>query len=67
MKKDWETFAWFFTLKIDFDSQILALVDTSLLHQFSKFKFPGKIISNFLPPAWKLDDPVLPLEVAVLA
>ena len=42
----------------------MALFDTSLLHQFSKFNnflctcwFVGKSFSNFVPPAWKLDNP----------
>ena len=46
---------WFLTLKIDFESQILALFDTNPLHQFSKFNnflwvcwFLGRNISNFV-------------------
>ena len=53
----------FLTLKIEFDSQILALLDTSLLHQFSKFNnflwvcwFLDKNLSNFVTPNWKLDN-----------
>ena len=52
------------TEKIDFESQILALFDTSPLTQFSKFnnflwvcRFLGKNISNFVPPVWKLHNP----------
>ena len=52
------------TWKIDFERQILALFDTSPLHQFSKFDnfllvcwFLGRNLSNFVPSAWKLDDP----------
>ena len=40
------------------------IFDTSLLHQFSKFNnflwvcwFLGMNLSNFLPPAWKIDNP----------
>ena len=47
-----------------FESQIKAIFDTSPLHQFSKFNnflwvcwFLGKNLSNFVPPAWKLDKP----------
>ena len=36
-KKNWKRFGWFLTLKIDFESQIKALLATSPLHQFSKF------------------------------
>ena len=61
MKKKWERFGWFLTLKIDFECQILALFDTFPLIQFSKFNnflwvcwFLGKNISNFVLPAWKL-------------
>ena len=55
---------WFFDIKIDFESQNLALFDTSPLTQFSKFNnflwvcwFLGKNLSNFVYPAWKLDNP----------
>ena len=51
-----ERFRWFLTSKIDFESQILALFDTSPLTQFSKFNnflwlswFLGKNLSNFVP------------------
>ena len=37
MKKKWERFRWFLTQKINYESQTLALFDTSPLHQFSKF------------------------------
>ena len=40
--------------KIDFESQILALFDTSPLHQFSIFK---NFLSIFLPLPWNLDNP----------
>ena len=47
-----------------FECQILALYDTSPLHQFFKFNnflwtcwFLGKHFSNFVAPAWKLDYP----------
>ena len=60
-EKKWERLGWFLTQKIDFESQLLALFDTSPLHQFSKFNyflcvswFLGKNISNSVPPAWKL-------------
>ena len=50
--------------KIDFKSQILALFDTSLFTQFSKFNnflwacwFFCKNLSNFVPPGWKLYNP----------
>ena len=63
MKKKWQRFRWFLT-KIHFGNQILALFDTSPLHQFSKFNnflwvcwFLGKNISDFVPPTWKLDNP----------
>ena len=49
------------TKKIDFESQILALFDSSPLIQNSKFNdflwvcwFLRKILSNFVTPAWKL-------------
>ena len=49
------------TWKIDFESQILALFDTSSKEHFSKFNnflwvcwFLGKYISNFVPLPWKL-------------
>ena len=49
---------------LGFESQILALFDTSLIHQFSKFNnflwvcwFLGKNLSNFVPPAGKLNNP----------
>ena len=45
MKKNWERFRWFLTSKIDFESQILALFDTSPLHQFSQ-------LNNFLWICW---------------
>ena len=54
----------FWTWKIDFESQILALSDTFPLIQFSKFNnflwvcwFSGKNISNFVSPVWKLYNP----------
>ena len=54
-------FWWFLTLKIDFESQILAIFDTSPLHQFEKFNnflwvcwFSAKIVFNFVSPPWKL-------------
>ena len=64
MKKNEKDSYGFFAYKIGFESQILALFDTSRLHQFSKFNnflwvcwILGKNISNFVPPAWKLDNP----------
>ena len=36
-KKNSERFRWFLTQKIDFESQILVLFDSSPLIQFSKF------------------------------
>ena len=63
MKKR-ERFRWFLTQKIDFESQNLALFDTSPLHQFSNFNnflwvcwFLGENLSNFVPPTWKFDNP----------
>ena len=63
-KKNWERFQWFLTYKIDLESQILVLFDSSPLTQFLKFNnflwvcwFLGKNLSNFVPPAWKLDNP----------
>ena len=54
----------FWHRNIDFESQILALFDTSPLHQFLKFNnflwvcwFLGKNLTNFVPSAWKLDNP----------
>ena len=52
-KTNWERFGWFLTQKIDFESQILALFDTSPLHQFSKF---NNFLSTFVPPTWKLNN-----------
>ena len=64
MCKEWETFGWFLTYKIDFESQILVLFDSSPLTQFLKFNnflwvcwFLGKNLSNFVPPNWKLYNP----------
>ena len=44
--------------------KLCPIFDTSLLHQFSKFNnflwvcwFLGKNLSNFVPPAWKLNNP----------
>ena len=63
-KNNWERFRWICTSKIDFEIHILALFDTSPLHQFSKFNnflwvcwFLGKNLSNFVSPAWQLDNP----------
>ena len=63
-KKNWERFRWFLTQKIDFGNRILALFKSSPLHQFSKFNnflwiccFLGKNLSNFIPSAWKLNNP----------
>ena len=54
----------FWHRKIDFASQILALFDTFPLVQFSKYNnflwvcwFLGKNLSNFVPSAWKLNNP----------
>ena len=62
--KNWKRFRWFLTYKIDFESQILALFDTSPLTQFSKFNnflwvcwLLGKNLSNFVSPAWNLNNP----------
>ena len=48
----------------DVENRIVALFDTSTLHQFSKFNhflrvcwFLFKNLSNFVSPAWKLDNP----------
>ena len=56
-EKKWEIIGWFLTYKIDFESQILALFDTSPLTQYSKFYnflwvcwFLGKNLSSFVPP-----------------
>ena len=64
---DWkkrERFQLFLTRKINFECQILALFDISPLTQFSKFNtffcvcwFLDKNLSNFVFPAWKLDNP----------
>ena len=35
-KKNWERFGWFLTLKIDFESQVLELFDSSPLIQTQK-------------------------------
>jgi hypothetical protein len=61
--KDWEIFQWFLTLKIDFESQIQALFDTSLLHQFSKFKNFHRVywfLCKSCTPRLKNQQPVLP-------
>ena len=57
VKKKLRKIPMIFDIEIDFKSQILALFDTSPLHQFSKFKhflwvcwFLGKNSFNFLPP-----------------
>ena len=62
--KKLERFQRFLRQNIDFESQIKALFDTSQLHQLSKFNnflwvcwFLGKSLSNFVSPAWKLDNP----------
>ena len=44
----------FSKLRIDFESQILVLFDTSPLTQFSK---SNNFLSNFIPPIWKLYNP----------
>ena len=51
----------FLKYQIDFESQTLALFNTSPLHQFPKFNnflwvccFLAKILSDFVHPAWKL-------------
>ena len=64
MQKKMEWFGWFLTKKIDFESQILALFDSSPQIQNSKFNhfpwvcwFLGKNLSKFVPPVWKLHNP----------
>ena len=61
IEKDWDHNL---TYKIDMESQILALFDTSPLTQFSKFNnylwvcwFLCKNLPNFVPPTWKLHNP----------
>ena len=62
-EKKWERFGWFLTYKIDFESKILAIFDSSLLIQNSKFNnflwlcwFLGKILSKFVSTVWKLQN-----------
>ena len=62
-----ERFRWFFTLKIDFENRILALLDNmALCLPFTKTIminilwlcwFWAKIQSNFVSSPWKLDNP----------
>ena len=67
MKKSWERFGWLLTYKVDSESKILALFDTSPQYQCSKFNnfhwicwFLDKNLTNltnFVPPDWKLNNP----------
>jgi hypothetical protein len=61
MKKKLRKIRMIFDIKIDFESQILALFDSSPLIQNSKFNnffwvcwFLGKHLSNFVSSVWKL-------------
>ena len=61
----------FWHRKTDYESQILALFDSSPLIQNSKFNnflwaywFLCKNLSNFVPPAWKLHNPYCHNEYA---
>ena len=64
MKKKRKIFLWFLMSKIDFESWILALFNTSPLHQFLKFNnfiwvcwFLGKKYFQFCFPPRQLDNP----------
>ena len=62
MKKKWERFGWFLTLKIDFESQIFGTFwQLAINPKFNNFLwvcwFFCKNLSNFVPPTWKLHNP----------
>ena len=62
-KENWERFWSFHNIQNWLWKSSFVAFDTSSLHQFSKFNnflwvcwFLGKNLSNFVPPAWKLDN-----------